>query len=146
RRIFLEKRSIILPLGLALVLNIGVYAFVVRPLAARSASAADRAAAAQQSLRAAQRELASAQALVNGKSAADEELSTFYKKVLPSNLSAARRLTYVVPALAHKARVKYQAKQMDQEEVKESDRDTRDSRLVRLKTHVVLQGDYEAVR
>src|SRR5262249_19168443 len=103
-------------------------------------------AAAQQSLRAAQRELASAQALVTGKSAADEELSTFYKKVLPSNLSAARRLTYVVPALAHKARVKYQAKQMDQEEVKESDRDTRDSRLVRLKTHVVLQGDYEAVR
>ena len=33
-------------------------------------------------------------ALVTGKSRADQELSTFYDKVLPADLSAARRLTY----------------------------------------------------
>lgn len=144
QRIFREKRSILLPLLLALVLNVGVYLFVVLPLEARSANAADRATAAQQSLRAANRALASARALVTGKSLADQELATFYKEVLPSDLSAARRLTYVVPALAHKARVRYQAKQMEQEEVKEQP--GKEARLARLKTRVVLQGDYEAVR
>jgi Tfp pilus assembly protein PilO len=144
QRIFLEKRSILVPLALALVINLGVYAFVVRPLEARSASAADRAATAQQGLHAANVALASAHALVSGKSLADQELATFYKEVLPNDLSAARRLTYVVPALAHKARVKYQAKQMEQEEVK--DQPGKAARLARLKTRVVLQGDYEAVR
>jgi Tfp pilus assembly protein PilO len=144
QRIFLEKRSILVPLAFALVINLGVYAFVVRPLEKRSANAADRARTAGQSLQAANAALASASALVKGKSLADQELATFYKEVLPSDLSAARRLTYVVPALAHKARVKYQAKQMEQEEVKEQP--GKEARLARLKTRVILQGDYEAVR
>src|SRR5262249_1801688 len=119
RRIFLERRSVLLPLALALLVNGGLYLFAVRPLATRSASAADRAAAALAGLRAGRAEVTSARALVNGKSVADQELATFYNEVLPNDLSAARRLTYAVPALAHKARVKYQAKQMDSEEVKD---------------------------
>jgi hypothetical protein len=147
RRIFLEKRPILLPLGLLLLANIALYAFVVYPLGARSASAADRASAAAQSLRAAERDLAAARALVSGKSLAAEQLATFYEKVLPSTLSAARRITYEVPTLAHKAKVKYEAKIMDRELVKEPGREPgKDSHLERLKTRVVLQGDYEAIR
>ena len=144
QRIFLERRSVLVPLALALLVNLGVYVFAVRPLQARSATAADRAAAAADAFRVAKAEVASARALVTGKSLADQELATFYKDVLPNDLSAARRLTYAVPALAHKARVKYQAKQMDQEEVK--DQPGKQARLARLRTRVVLQGDYEAVR
>jgi len=144
QRIFLEKRSILLPLALALLANIGVYAAVVYPLAVRSANAADRAAAAALSLRAAEREVVSARALVTGKSLADEELATFYRDVLPADLSAAVHMTYTwVPALARKTRLKYQARNIEREVVKEQGKEPR---LARLKSHVVLQGDYEAVR
>ena len=43
-RILAEHRAVILALGAALLVNILVYAFVVYPLARRSAGAADRAA------------------------------------------------------------------------------------------------------
>jgi hypothetical protein len=147
RRIFLEKRSILVPLGLTLLANIALYGLFVHPLAARSASAADRASAAVKSLRAAEREVAAARALVSGKSLAAEQLATFYEKVLPSNLSAARRITYEVPVLAHKAKVKFEAKVMDRELVKDPGRESaKDAHLERLKSRVVLQGDYEAIR
>ena len=44
RRIFAEKRHLVLPLGIAIVANVLLYALVVYPLAIRSAGAADRAA------------------------------------------------------------------------------------------------------
>ena len=95
RRIFAEKRHLVLPLGIAIVANVLLYALVVYPLAIRSAGAADRAAAAAQQRIAAERELQVARGLIAGKAEAEEELSAFYKKVLPANVSAARSLTYV---------------------------------------------------
>ena len=121
QRILREKRPIIVPLFVALLANIAVYALVVRPLGVRSATAADRAQVAATSVKAAEADRDAARALVAGKTLAEQELATFYGKVLPADLSAARRMTYAaLPALARKANVKYDASRTEIEVVEES--------------------------
>ena len=139
QRILREKRPIIVPLGIALLVNIAVYVLVVRPLGVRSATAADRAQAASRNLRTAEADREAARALVAGKTLAEQELTTFYDKVLPADLSAARRMTYALPALARRANVKYDASHTSIEPVK-------NQRLGRLKITMVLEGDYDSVR
>jgi hypothetical protein len=144
QRIAVEKKAYFLPLGLALLANIAVYALVVYPLETKAATASDRAAAAAQSLRAAERELAAARALVSGKSHADQELATFYDKVLPPDFAAAQRMTYAwVPALARRTNVHYEARHQEVEATKEQ---SKGAQFGRLKTRIVLQGDYENIR
>ena len=141
RRIYAEKRAVLLPLGLALLANALAYVLVVRPLAAKSAGAADRAAVAVTAREAAEREEVAARALVAGKAQADEELNAFYGKVLPANLVAARRMTYAsIPALAERTNVQYRRRQYDPEEVEKGDR------LGRLNIRMELAGDYEDIR
>jgi Tfp pilus assembly protein PilO len=140
QRILRERRSIIVPLIGALVVNVLAYALVVRPLGVRSATAADRARTAAANVRTAERDVAAAQALVKGKTVAEQELSTFYDKVLPADFSAARRLTYAaLPALARKANVRYEASRTEIEPVKKQ-------RLGILHISMVLEGSYENVR
>jgi Tfp pilus assembly protein PilO len=141
RRIFLEKRALIIPVALGVVLNIAAYLFVVRPLALKSAGVADRAIAARQALAVAERDLAAARALVTGTSRADEELATFYEQVLPADQNSARRLTYLtVYHLARKMNVKFLDRKYEVEPPK------RDARTGRLKIRTELQGDYENLR
>ena len=107
----------------------------------KAASASDRAAAAAQSLDAAGRELAAARGLVTGKSHADQELATFYGKVLPADFAAAQRMTYAwVPALARKTNVRYEQRRSSVEEPKD------EARLGRLAIRMVLQGEYGSLR
>ena len=144
KRIVVEKRSLVIPLALALLVNVAVYALVVYPLETKAATATDRATAADQSLRAAERDLAKARGLVSGKSHADQELATFYDKVLPSDFAAAQRMTYAwVPALARKANVRYEARHQEIDTARESGKN---ATIGRLKTRVVLQCDYENFR
>ena len=145
KRILVEKRSAVIPLALALVANLAVYLFVVHPLETKSASSADRAAAAERSLRDAQREYAAANNLITGKSRADEELTTFYQRVLPADFAAAQDMTYAwVPTLARKANVQQLSRHQEPEE-----RDREEGKglqLGRLKMRVILQGEYESIR
>jgi hypothetical protein len=142
KRIAIEKRSAVIPLALGIIANVAVAVLVVYPLAAKSAGAADRAAAAEAARKAAERDNAAARALVAGKSRAEEELSTFYQKVLPADLTAARRLTYAaLPALARKTNVKYEHSSYDAEPPK-----GKDAHVGRLKIRVSLQGEYENLR
>jgi Tfp pilus assembly protein PilO len=141
RRIFVEKRALIIPVALGVVLNIAAYLFVVRPLALKSAGVADRAIAARQALAVAERDLAAARALVTGTSRADEELATFYEQVLPADQNSARRLTYLsVYHLARKMNVKFLDRKSEVEPPK------RDARVGRWKIRTELQGDYENLR
>jgi hypothetical protein len=141
KRIVAEKRSIIWPLAIAALVNVGVYALVVYPLSRKSMGAADRAAAAAASRKSAEQDFAGARGLVAGKSRADQELSTFYDKVLPASLPAAVRLTYTtLPTVARKANVKFVARRF------EPLVPGRDARLGRLHIFVSLQGEYEALR
>jgi hypothetical protein len=141
RRVLHENRRYLWPLVAALLLNVAVYGLVVYPLGVKSATAVERAAAAADVRAAAERDMAAAAALVAGKSTAEQELATFYQKVLPPTLDAARRLTYAkLPALARKANVKFEERRSD------IDQQQKNSRLGRLQTRIVLEGDYESLR
>jgi len=141
KRILVEKRVWLIPLALGIVANIGVYLLVVYPLAVKSAGAEDRAAAATQALQAAERDLAGARNLVAGKTRAEQELSTFYDKVLPTDLPSARRLTYAtLPAVARKSNVKFVDRRSDVEPIK------KDSQLGIFRIDTRWQGDYESLR
>ena len=142
RRIVKEKRGLIIPLVIALLANIAVYALVVYPLGVKSATAADRAAAAKDARQMAERDMAAADALVTGKAKADQELDTFYKKVLPANLDEARRMTFArLPALAKKANMRFNERKTEVDQQAD-----RGSQFARLKTRMVLEGGYENVR
>ena len=142
KRILVEKRLLVIPLLLAIAINIGVYALVVYPLGVKSATAADRAAAAVAAVSAAEADYNAARALVTGKSRAEQELSTFYDEVLPADFSAARRLTYAaLPRLARKSNVKYEQSRYDPDVANK-----KDARLGILRIHVVMQGEYESFR
>ena len=141
KRILVEKRVWLIPLALGTIANIAVYLLVVYPLAVKSAGAEDRAAAATQALQAAERDLAGARNLVAGKTRAEQELSTFYDKVLPTDLPSARRLTYAtLPSVARKANVKFVDRRISVEPEK------KDSQLGILRIVTKWQGDYESLR
>lgn len=141
KRVLLEKRALIIPLVVGVLGNIAVYVLAVYPLGVKSAGAADRAVAATRSLQAAEREHTAARDLVTGKTRAEQELSTFYDKVLPADVSSARRLTYAtLPALARKTNVKFVDRHVDVEPI------VKNSRLGVLKIRTQWQGDYESLR
>jgi hypothetical protein len=141
KRILVEKRALIIPLLLGVIGNAAAYGLWVYPLGVKSAGAADRAAAASQSLQVAERELAAARALVEGKSRAEQELSTFFDKVLPADLASARDLTYAtLPSLAKKSSVKMVDRRFDVAKPEKN------ARLGLLKVHTVWQCDYESFR
>lgn len=141
RRIVSEHRRYVIPLAIVLVANIAAYALVVYPLGVKSATARDRADAAAAALRAAEADQAAAQARVSGRARAEQELGTFYGKILPADLAAARRLTYVsIPQLAEKANVRYQGSHWEPDLTKSA------GALGHIRIHVVLQGDYENLR
>jgi Tfp pilus assembly protein PilO len=140
QRILREHRPAIILIVAALVLNVAAYVLVVRPLGVRSATSADRAQVAAANLRAADADRNAARALVSGKQQAEQELSTFYDKVLPADQSAARQLTYApLPALAQKTNVKWSERRSVVEAVKNTD-------LARLRISMVLEGDYANIR
>lgn len=141
KRILIEKRAVIAPLAIALLANLAAYALWVYPLGVKSATAVDRAAAATQSLKAAEQDLANARALVTGKSRAEQEIATFYDKVLPADFPSARRLTYTtLPSIARKANVKMLERR------EEIDKTEKDGRLGILKIQTQWEGDYEGLR
>jgi hypothetical protein len=141
KRAVVEKRAWLAPLLLALLANVLAYLIVVRPLAVKSAGAADRAVEAVKALRAAEKVHQAAQGLVSGKEQADEELKAFYQKVLPPDLAGARRITYAsLPALVRKAGVKYEGRTTNVEAV------DREKLLGKMSIRMVLQGDYEKLR
>jgi hypothetical protein len=148
RRIAAERRRFLVFLGIAVAANLLLYGLVVYPLSVRSAGAASRAAAAADQRIAAERELDVARRLVSGKAQAEEELSAFYKKVLPATVSAARSLTYVpVVEIARRNDVNYVNRVYeDPQELNPESAQKLGASLKRLTTRVVLQGDYESIR
>ena len=93
RRILVEKRAAVTALAVGIALNIGLYGLVVYPRGVKSAGAGERAEAAAAARAAAEREYAAAKNLVAGKTRAEQELSTFFDKVLPAGQTAAVTMT-----------------------------------------------------
>jgi Tfp pilus assembly protein PilO len=140
RRALAEHRRYVVPLMIALAVNVLGYAFFVYPLAQRVANVEQRNQEAGQALTAAQADFAQANGTLTGKDRAATELATFYKDVLPPDLSGARRLTQLrLRQLARESDLMFDRDQYAEEEI-------RDSTLRRLKINMVLTGDYEDMR
>jgi Tfp pilus assembly protein PilO len=140
RRVLNEQRRTVVPLLIALLLNVLAYAFIVYPLSRQVADVAGRDARAAQELRSDRAEHAQAAGTLTGKDRAATELTTFYGSVLPRDVSSARRLVYLrLHQLAREAGLRYSRMANEIEE-------ERSSTLTRLKTEMDLAGSYASMR
>jgi Tfp pilus assembly protein PilO len=141
RRVAREYRNVLVPLAVALVVNVLAYAFIVYPLAQRVENIEEREAAAARELAAAQRDHAQAAGTLSGKDRAAQELDRFYNEVLPRDLPTARNLTLLrLPQLANQFDVI-----LDRRTFSDTTQD-RDSALIKLRSQVELAGRYDDVR
>jgi Tfp pilus assembly protein PilO len=140
RRAAGEHRRLVIGLGVALLLNVALYLFVVAPLSGRVANVTERERASEQALTRARAEHADASGVLTGKSRASSELTTFYNDVLPRDLAGARRLTYLrLAQLARESDLEY--RRATYAPVVESG-----STLTRLQIQMVLEGTYADMR
>jgi Tfp pilus assembly protein PilO len=141
RRVFAEHRRVLLPLVIALLVNVLVYAFAIYPLSQRVANIEERNRAAERQLAAAREEHGRALGTVTGKDRAGKELEEFYTRVLPANVAEARRLTYLrLAQLADQTGLR-----VARQSVKEVD-DRRVETLRALQIDMELTGGYPAMR
>ena len=139
-RVFREKRALIWPIVVALILNIAVYAIVVYPLARKVAGGEQAAEASAAALGAARRDYAAARATVAGKGQADIELQKFYSEILPPDVSGARRITFLrIEQLATQAGLRL-------ERETSSPQPQRESNLVKFTYTAALSGEYPNIR
>ena len=140
QRIFQEKRRLIYPLVVVLIVNVAIFAAVVYPLSLKVAAADRTAQTASIAAMSARREFDTAKNTVTGKAAADGELKKFYGEVLPPDQSAARRITSLqIAQLAKKTNVN------DERATSEVTQE-RDSSLGKLSTEITLSGQYRDIR
>ena len=139
-RVLREHRAALVPLGVVLLVNLGVLLVLVLPLSARVSTNEQRATAAERQRVVAQAELKRAEALRDGKAQATQDLDTFYKQVLPGNVTAARRILLLhAQQLAREFNVQFQSSGTNEDEVDKST-------LLRLTSQMRLSGDYEDIR
>jgi Tfp pilus assembly protein PilO len=140
RRALAEKRALILPIAIALLVNVALYAIVVYPLSKKVAGGEQEAAAATAALNAARRDHAAARATVAGKAQADEELKKFYSDVLPPDVNAARRITFLrIEQLAQQCNLRIERQTSDSQP-------QRESQLVKYTYRAALSGEYRNIR
>ena len=139
-RVLREHRSALLPLAAVLAINVGVLVGVVFPLSQRAASAETRAAVAQRNEAAGDAAFKQAEAFREGKTRATADLETFYRKVLPSDTTAARRITHLKPQQrAREHRVQYERGATEEEAID-------DSSLERQTVTMTLSGSWDDIR
>lgn len=139
-RILAEKRRLIWPLAIVLFANLAVFAIVVYPLSQKVAMGQQEADAANVALNNARRDYANARATVTGKAQADDELKKFYGDVLPPDLSAARRITYLpISQLAEESNLRVERRISDWTPIRESS-------LARFTQTTILTGQYGDIR
>jgi Tfp pilus assembly protein PilO len=140
RRVFTEKRSLIVPLVIAVVVNVALYAVIVYPLSEKVSGGEQAAAASLAALDAAKRDYAAARATVAGKGQADDELRKFYNDVLPPDMSGARRITFLrMEQLARQCSLRLERETSDP-------KPERDSQLVKFTYTASLSGEYRNIR
>lgn len=140
-RVFREKRGLMLPLLIALAVNIALFVLAVLPLSGSVVAEEARATAAADDRRAAERTFARAEAIVNGKARADRELAAFYGQVLPPDQTGARRITYLnLQQLARQAGLQIAGQATSVREPVD------EGSLTRFTTELTLTGNYRGLR
>jgi hypothetical protein len=139
-RVLSERRRLIVPLAIAVAANLAAYALAVYPLHLKVGASEARARAAQVELQGAEREHRTIKDTVARTGQADSDLKTFYRDVLPRDLTGARRLTH--------ARLADLADEHDVAIVRRNyavDATYR-GRLRRLQITMSLEGEYPKIR
>jgi Tfp pilus assembly protein PilO len=140
RRVLHEKRTLIWPIAIALLVNVAVYAILVYPLSQKVAGGEQEAQASASALAAARRDYTAARATVAGKAQADAELQKFYNDVLPPDSSGARRITFLrIEQLAAQSNLRLERETSDP-------KPQRDSELVKFTYTATLSGEYRNIR
>lgn len=140
RRVFVERRRVVLPLLVFLIANVAVLGLVVWPLEQSVAGAGEAREQAILSLAAARKQEKDANDQRAGKARADVELRKFYSETLPKDFASARNLTnFWLGRVAEQSRLTFRTGQYESEPV-------RGSNLVRFKGEVTLFGDYADIR
>ena len=144
RRVLAERRSIVLPILILLVGNIGVMALGVFPLKRAVVIAEDSALESSKNLVDAQRRLKAARDQKTSKELADLQLKQFYGEILPTCLNcpkgAMALASFFLEHVASESGMQFKsASGFSQEQVK-------DSPLIRYSGQVVVTGDYPNFR
>ena len=140
RRLFVERRRVLLPLAVLLLVNVLALAAVIVPLRSLVTSAEQQSYAATTDLARARQRLREAQTARTSRDRAQQELQTFYAQVLPKNEAAAVAITYVqIDHIARETGLSADRRDFTPERVK-------DSRLGRFSTEATLVGTYGDIR
>ena len=140
RRVFNERRRVVLPLVVALVANVAVLALVVLPLKRGVSGSQQSALDAAMNLAKARREDMDAKTARTSLERGDLELKKFYAEILPHDYSASiDLLNDLLGDAADEAHLRYQAGSWDRE-------DLRDSSLTKITGQITLTGDYNNIR
>jgi hypothetical protein len=141
RRIFLERRAVLLPLVVAFVANVGVLLLGVLPLRQGVKGAEADALNARVILAGAKAAEKGARQAQVGKDQADQEMRKFYAEILPRNFDAASNLITFWPIkIAQESRVRWSSGTTEAKPLQEP------SNLVKLSTKATLTGEYADVR
>jgi Tfp pilus assembly protein PilO len=140
RRIFDERKRVLLPLLAVVVANAGVLILGVLPLRTALAAAEAEATQATLQLGEARRQQREAEQARASRTNASDELRHFYADVLPRDLPTAQRtMNLWVTEAARGAGLEFEGAQFDWGEV-------RDSVLSRAFSRITLQGSYASLR
>ena len=140
RRVYSERRAVVVPLTVFLLGNLAVLALVVWPLQRTVAGGKESQFVATQGVAAARTQEIQAKTDRANKDRADIELRKFYTEILPKDdRTAIGATTFSLSRLADEAHVTFKVGQWDRSDVK-------DSTLRRLEGQVTLVGEYSNVR
>ncbi len=141
RRVYAERRAVILPILVAVVASVGVLAAGVLPLVRSVSALQQESADAAFRLNSAKLADTQAKAAQASKTRADQELTTFYTNVLPADFPSARRLMLAfLEQTARASGLTFERGQSAQPT------DLKDSQLERVTAKVTLVGDYQNIR
>ena len=139
-RIFAEKRRLILPIVLAGLANLAVYAVVIYPRTSSAEALEQHAQQAAAAKARAQADLRDAEALKAGQERAVQQLARFYDRVLPQGQKGARQITYLrLARIADDSNLDYDRRTMTMQKIRESE-------LEQMEVSMTLLGDYRDVR
>jgi len=139
-RAFAENRRLIVPIAVAAVVNLVIYAVVIYPWTSSAGALEQRAQQAAMARARAAADLRDADAMRTGQERAAQQLTRFYDSVLPKGQEGARRITYRrLATLADESNLDYDRRTIAVKQVRESV-------LEEMDVTMVLEGEYRDVR
>jgi hypothetical protein len=139
-RVFADKRRLIVPIAVAAIVNLAIYAVVIYPRTSSASALEQRAQQAALARTRATADLRDAEAMRTGQERAVQQLARFYNVVLPQGQEGARRITYRrLATLADESNLDYDRRTI-------AIKPAGESVLERMDMTMMLEGEYRDVR